>query len=71
MSRILHELYERLSGINLVRTKVADLSRQIERLADTVLDHEKRLIRIETLQAAREARGGPARLPAPDDSDER
>jgi hypothetical protein len=69
MSRILKELYERLSGINLVRQKVSDLRREIDRLADTVLDHEKRLIRMETLQTMSQQPIRPAKLPPPDHDD--
>lgn len=65
MSRVIRELYERLSGVNLVREKVSTLTHQIDRLADTVFDHEKRLVRLETLESVRDQRTAPAALPSP------
>ncbi len=65
MSRLIKELYERLSGINLVREKVSTLTHQIDRLADTVFDHEKRLVRLETLESVRDQSAAHAALPKP------
>ncbi len=48
MSRTLKEMYERLSGINLVREKLHHAAAQLDKLADIVLDHERRLVRLET-----------------------
>lgn len=39
---------DRLTGIAIVREKLADVATKSERLGDAVLDHERRLIRLET-----------------------
>lgn len=49
----LRDLYERLAGINLLRDKVHDLANDIARFADLLLDHERRLVRLETLEETR------------------
>ncbi len=44
------DILERLSGIALVREKLNDTTQKIDRVADWLLDHEKR---ITTLEATR------------------
>ena len=43
------EILERLSGIAIVREKLDDTSRRMDRVADWLLDHEKRIVRLEEL----------------------
>ncbi len=47
MSRTVKEIYERLSGINLLRLRVDDLIQNQRELRQLLLDHERRLIRLE------------------------
>lgn len=42
------EILDRLTGIAMVREKLSETGRTVDRLAEVVLDHEKRLIRMET-----------------------
>lgn len=46
----LKEVLERLSGIHPVREKLELVVQRIEKLTDLTLDHERRLVRIETIQ---------------------
>ena len=50
------EILDRLSGIAVVREKLTETSQKINTLAAWVLDHEKRLTRLETLSGIGEAR---------------
>lgn len=43
------EILDRLSGVAVVREKLSETSRKVNTLAAWVLDHEKRLTRLETL----------------------
>lgn len=43
------DIYERLTGVNLLAEKIATLKENQEKLNRIVYDHEGRLIRIETL----------------------
>ncbi len=45
------EILERLSGIAVVREKLTDTSKRTEKMAEWLLDHEKRLTALETLQS--------------------
>jgi len=45
---IVAEILDRLTGIAIVRERLVETSKKADRLADAVLDHEKRLVRIET-----------------------
>ncbi len=45
------EILERLSGIAVVREKLTDTSKRTEKMAEWLLDHEKRLTTLETLQS--------------------
>jgi len=49
MSSALREIINRLSGMNLVQARLEDTTRRIEKLADVVVDYEKRLTRNETM----------------------
>ncbi len=50
------KVLERLSGIAIVRERLHDTTQRIDKLAEWVLDHEKRLIAMEMTQP---------KLPAP------
>lgn len=57
------EILDRLTGIAVVRERLGETGQKVDRLADAVLDHEKRLIRLETTlfpPAAGPARAGKA-----------
>lgn len=43
------EILDRLSGVAVVREKLSETSQKVNTLAAWVLDHEKRLTRLETL----------------------
>lgn len=43
------EILDRLSGVAVVREKLSETSQRVNTLAAWVLDHEKRLTRLETL----------------------
>jgi hypothetical protein len=53
---VITEILERLSGITVVRERLNDTTRRIDKLAEWMLDHEKRLIAIEATEP---------KLPAP------
>jgi hypothetical protein len=42
------EILDRLTGIAIVREKLTATGRTVDRLANAVLDHETRLVRLET-----------------------
>ena len=42
------EILDRLTGIAIVRERLVETSKKADRLADAVLDHEKRIVRLET-----------------------
>lgn len=41
------DVLERLSGIAIVREKLNDTTQRVEKLADWLLDHERRIVRLE------------------------
>jgi hypothetical protein len=43
------EILDRLSGVAVVREKLSETSQKVNTLAAWVLDHEKRLTRLDTL----------------------
>ena len=45
------EILDRLSGVAVVREKLSETSQKVNTLAAWVLDHEKRLTRLETLSS--------------------
>lgn len=59
---LLTEILDRLSGIAVVRERVSDTAKRVDALAERVLDHERRLIRLETLVSVAEV-PAPKRLP--------
>ncbi len=44
---LVSEILDRLSGVALVRERLGETSRRVERLAEYLLDHERRLARLE------------------------
>jgi hypothetical protein len=42
------ELFDRLSGVGPLKEKQAAIAARIERLSEYLIDHERRLIRLET-----------------------
>lgn len=48
------DILDRLSGIAVVREQLNETTRNVERLADWLLDHEKRLTTIEAKRPALE-----------------
>lgn len=46
---LITELLDRLSGIAVVRERLADTAKRVDALADRLLDHERRITRLETL----------------------
>jgi hypothetical protein len=44
---MLQEMFDRLSGISLVRERLADVKVQVEEHRKLLLDHERRLLAIE------------------------
>ncbi len=61
------EILDRLSGVAVLRERVAETSRNVDKSLNWLLDHEKRLIRLESAAMARPAvEPAPApRLPRP------
>ena len=45
---LITEILDRLTGIAIVREKLSEAARTADRLGEAVLDHEKRLVRLET-----------------------
>jgi len=56
------ELLDRLSGIAVVGERLADTTKRVDALADRLLDHERRITRLETLGPQAPA-GGARSLP--------
>ena len=46
------DILERLSGIAVVREKLNDTTQRIDKVADWLLDHEKRITTLEATQPA-------------------
>jgi len=44
---VLSEILDRLSGVAVVRERLGETSQRVERLTDLMLDHERRLARLE------------------------
>ncbi|MGH8535961.1 MAG: hypothetical protein ACREXM_05730 [Gammaproteobacteria bacterium] len=59
------EILERLVGIAVLRERVYDTAQRVDRLADWLLDHERRLTQLETLSpgASKSSAKTPRRLP--------
>lgn len=45
----MREILERLSGVHVVSEKLEMTAQRVNKLGDMLLDHEKRLVRLETL----------------------
>ncbi len=56
MSKALHEIVNQLSGLNLVKAKLDSTSERIEKIADILIDHEKRISKAETMIPVHEKR---------------
>ena len=46
------EILDRLSGIAILKERLAETNRDVDRSLNWLLDHEKRLTRLETLAGA-------------------
>ncbi len=62
MAKGISEIINRLSGLNLIKEKLERTSKRIEKLSDYVVDHEKRLIRMETIVDIAKSRSDKKRL---------
>lgn len=51
------DILERLSGIAVVREKLHDTTQRIDKIADWLLDHERRITTLEATRPALEKRG--------------
>ncbi len=51
---LITDILDRLSGIAVVREQLNETTRNLERLADWLLDHEKRLTTLEATRPALE-----------------
>ena len=57
------EMLDRLSGVAILKERMAETNRNVERSLTWLLDHEKRLIRLEAVGSVRlEPPSGPPRL---------
>jgi len=59
---LITELLDRLSGVAVVRERLADTAKRVDLLADRLLDHERRITRLETL-GSQPPSGGARPLP--------
>jgi len=62
MVKGISEIISRLSGLNLIKEKLDRTAKRIEKLSDYVVDHEKRLIRMETIVDIAKSRSDKKRL---------
>jgi len=62
MAKGISEIISRLSGLNLIKEKLDRTAKRIEKLSDYVVDHEKRLIRMETIVDIAKSRSDKKRL---------
>jgi DNA-binding MurR/RpiR family transcriptional regulator len=46
------DILERLSGIAIVREKLDDTTKRVDKVADWLLDHERRITTLEAKQSA-------------------
>ena len=51
------EILDRLSGIAVVRERLAETGKRVDYLTDTLLDHERRLARLEAFTLEPQPRG--------------
>ncbi len=52
------ELLDRLSGVAVVRERLGDTVKRVDALAERLVDHERRVTRLEVLVPPEPARGG-------------
>jgi hypothetical protein len=55
---LIAELLDRLSGVAVVRERLGDAAKRVDALADRLVDHERRITRLETLAPSEPPRGG-------------
>jgi hypothetical protein len=58
---LITELLDRLSGVAVVRERLGDAVKRVDALAERLVDHERRLTRLEVLVPPEPARG--SRMP--------
>jgi hypothetical protein len=54
---VITEILDRLSGVAIVRERLAETAKRVDQLAESLLDHERRLARLETLTLEPPPRG--------------
>ncbi len=54
---LVSEILDRLSGVTVVRERLGETAQRVERLTERLLDHERRLARLETLVLEPRPRG--------------
>jgi hypothetical protein len=54
---LITDLLDRLSGVAVVRERLGDAAKRVDALAERLVDHERRLTRLEVLVPADPARG--------------
>lgn len=57
------EILDRLSGVAVLKERVAETSRNVDRSLSWLLEHEKRLIRLETASRIDSAASDKSRAP--------
>ncbi len=58
---LITELMDRLSGVAVVRERLGDTVKRVEALTERLVDHERRLTRLEVLVPPELPRGGRVR----------
>lgn len=54
---VITDILDRLSGVAVVRERLADTGKRVDHLAESLLDHERRLTRLEALTLEPQPRG--------------
>ena len=57
---LITELLDRLSGVAVVRERLGDTVKRVDALAERLVDHERRLTRLEVIVSSESPRGGKA-----------
>lgn len=57
------EILDRLSGVAVLKERLAETNRNVDRSLGWLLDHEKRLIHLEAARQATRSPAAPARKP--------
>jgi hypothetical protein len=55
---LITELLDRLSGVAVVRERLGDTAKRVDALTERLVDHERRLTRLEVLTPQEPPRGG-------------